>query len=164
MNQSGTSESSNRWGELIELQTQQLIQIGLLGALLGLGAWILAGLIRMVIFVPLFCGDPTNSVCVAATDVSGAIATVVVAIAGVLGLVRISVFRPLLIAVASAICLLGLSSWVAPLLWFEAVAWSVLLYALCYVLFAWLVRPRPFVPAIIIVVIVVLLARIIPTL
>ena len=164
MNPTDTSESSNRWGGLIELHPQQLVQIALLGVILGIAYWLVSLLIKSAIFVPLFCGDPTNSVCVGATDISGVIATVLVGIAGVLGLVRLSVFRPLLIALATAICLLGLSSWVAPLPWFEALAWPIFLYALCYVAFAWLVRPRAFLITAIAVVVVVILARVIPAL
>jgi hypothetical protein len=164
MDQTDASDSSNRWGGLIELGTQQLIQIALLGVGLGAAYWLLTQIIRQVILVPLLCGDPSTSACLGASDTSGAIATVVVAIVGVLGLVRLSVYRPLIIVVAAAISLWGLSSWVAGLQWFEGLAAAVILYAVSYVTFSWLVRPRAFAPAMIIVAVVVILARWLPTL
>jgi hypothetical protein len=164
MSQTGTSDSSNRWGGFIELGMQQLVQIALLGLGLGAGFWLLTQIIRQVILVPLLCGDPTTSACIGASDTSGAIAMVVVAIIGVLGLVRLSVYRPLIIVVATAISLWGLSGWVAGLAWYEGLAAAVILYAISYIAFSWLVRPRAFAPAMIIVVVVVVLARWLPML
>ncbi len=159
-----TPESSNRWGGLIDLRAQQIVQIALLGITLGAVMWLATQLVRQVVLVPLFCGDPTNGMCLSATDTAGVIATVVAAVVGLMGLVRLSVYRPLLIVIASAVCLWGLSGWTAGLPWFEALAWTVILYAICYIAFAWLVRPRAFVPVVIIVVIVVALARLLPVL
>jgi hypothetical protein len=107
---------------------------------------------------PVMCGSGLNS-CSGAIDMAGAIATVLGGVVGLLGLVRLSVYRPLLIVLAAAACLWGLSSWVGNLAWFEALSWSVLLYGFAYTAFAWLVRPRPFVPVVIIVIVVVFLAR-----
>ncbi|MDB5176823.1 MAG: rane protein of unknown function [Candidatus Saccharibacteria bacterium] len=164
MSQTDTSTTTNRWGGFIELGAQQLIQVAIFGVGVGAGAWILTLLIRQVILNPLLCSDATSSACISAPDTAGAIAAVVVAIIGVLGLVRLSIYRPLIIVLAVAICLWGLNGWVAGLPWFEGLAWSVLLYALAYVTFSWLVRPRAFLPAIIIVIVVVVLARLLPTL
>lgn len=163
MNDNETSASSNRWGELIELQPQQLIQIALLGAVAGAATWLLGLFVRQVIFVPLFCGDPTNGLCVGAPELSSNIATLFAAVIALLGLVRFSVYRPLLIVIAAAISLWGLGTWTAGLPWFESIAWAVLLYAFAYVLFAWLVRPRSFVFALVIVAVVVILARVLPS-
>jgi len=161
---SDTNESSNRWGGLIELQPQQLVQIALLGLGVGAALWLVTLLVRHVVFAPLFCGDPTNGLCVGATANAGAFATIIAAIVGLLGLVRMSVYRPLLIVIAVAISIWGLSTWVADLPWFEGLAWSVLLYAVGYVAFAWLVRPRSFAPMIIMVIIAVILIRWLPVL
>ena len=157
-----TAESSNRWGELIDLQPQQMVQIALLGVGVGLITWIVTLIVRQVIIVPVFCGDPTNGLCVGATGFAGGIATIAAGFVGLLGLVRIGVFRPMLVVLAAAIVLWGLSEWLAFIPWLEAIAWSALLYALCYVTFAWIVRLRAFVPAIIIMLAVVVLARFIP--
>jgi len=164
MSQTDTSTTSNRWGGFIELGMQQLIQVAIFGIGIGAGAWLLTQLIRQVILVPLLCGDATASTCLSAPDTAGSIAAVIIAIIGVLGLVRLSIYRPLIIVVAVAICLWGLSSWVGGLPWFEGLAWFVLLYAVSYVAFAWLVRPRAFLPVVIIILMVIVLARWLPML
>ncbi len=164
MDEADVTESSPRWGGLIELQPQQLVQIVLLGLGVGAAAWLLTLLIRQAILVPLFCGDPSNGICGGSVDIAGGIATVLAAITGLMGLVRLGIYRPLIIAVASAISLWGLSGLVSELLWFEALAWFALLYALCYAAFAWLVRPRSLAPVVVIIVIVVIAARWLPTL
>jgi hypothetical protein len=162
MSDTDMAGSSNRWDELIDLQPQQMVQIALLGVGVGLIMWIVTLIVRQVILVPLFCGDPTNGLCVGATGFAGGIATIIAGFAGLLGLVRIGVFRPMLVVLAAAIVLWGLSDWIAYMPWFEAIAWSVLLYALCYVMLGWIVRLRAFVPAMIVVLVVVILARFIP--
>lgn len=159
MNDNQTSVSSNRWGELIELQPQQLIQIALLGAGIGAVAWVIALVVKHIALVPLFCGDPTTGLCVGADNTAGAIASVLAAFVGLLGLVRLSVYRPLLIVVAVAIGLWGLGSLLSGLMWFESLGWMVLLHAIMYVLFAWIVRPRSFVVTLLLVLIAVILVR-----
>ena len=135
MDEGNISESSNRWDNLlIELQPQQLIQIAFLGAIVGIASWILTMLIRQVIIVPLFCGDPSNAVCVGATDIAGTFATILAGVVGLMGLVRIGVFRPLLIVIVLVLCLWGLSRWVGGMPWYTALAWSVILYGLLYTL------------------------------
>lgn len=157
MDKSTTTDVSQ---SLIELRPQTLLQVALLGVGLGVVSWLLTMLIRQVIFVPLFCGDPSNSMCVGATGGAGVITLIAVGIAGLLGLVRLGVYRPLLVALASAVTLWGISVWLGKLYWFEALAWSIVLYVLCYVVYTWLVRPRNFGFALVLVVVVALLARI----
>lgn len=152
--------SPNTPQPLIDLSAQTLLQVALLGAGLGILSWILTQLIRQIVFVPLFCGDPANSMCVGATGSAGVIALIATTIAGLLGLVRLGVYRPLLVALASAVSLWGIAIWIGNLLWFEAIAWSIVLYVVSYVVFTWLVRPRAFVLAVGLVLAVVLLARI----
>ncbi|MFZ2544995.1 MAG: hypothetical protein WAW80_03385 [Candidatus Saccharimonadales bacterium] len=162
MSETETSESSNRWGQVIELRTQQLIQIVLTGAIAGVIMWLLAILVRQIFFVPLFCGDPTNTLCVNAPATAGDIATILTAVIALLGLVRVSAYRPLIIVVAAAISLWGLSTLVAGFPWFEALAWSILLYAFTYALYAWIARIRSFTYVIGVILVVIILTRWLP--
>lgn len=164
MSDNATSASSNRWGELIELQPQQLIQVALLGAGVGVAVWLLSLIIKQIVLVPLFCGDPAGSMCVGANDTAGTIGLIIGSFIGLLGLVRLSVYRPLLIVIAAAISLWGVTSLVSELTWFEALGWTILLYAVVYALFAWLVRPRAFAVAVVLILVAVVLARLIPSL
>lgn len=161
MDQSSSSE--NKFS-LIDLSPQALIQVALLGTGIGLLYWLITILVRQVVFVPLFCGDPASSMCVGATGGAGVVALIAVAIIGLLGLVRLAVYRPLLIVLATTISLWGIANWTASMFWLEGVAWTIVLFAFCYTVFTWLVRPRAFGIAIGMVVIVVLLARLIQVL
>lgn len=146
---------------LIDLSPQTLIQVAVLGAGLGALSWVLTALIRQVVFVPLFCGDPSSSMCVGATGGAGVIALIITMIAGLLGLVRLGVYRPLLVVLAAGISLWGLAGWTAELFWVEALLWSVLLHLFIYAAFTWLVRPRSFPLALGAAVIVVVLIRLV---
>lgn len=153
-----SADSSNRWDNLIELHPNQLIQIAVLGAIVGVVTWLLSLFIGQLVLTPAMCSDNGGAGC-AAVGVGSAIATVLGGLVGLMGLVRLSVYRPLLIVLAALVSLWGLGSWVNGLAWFEAMSWSVLLYGFAYTAFAWLVRPRPFVPVVVIVLVVVLLVR-----
>ncbi len=157
MDQSGSSDTTQT---LIELRPQALLQVALLGAGLGILYWLLTLLLRQVIFVPLFCGDPSNSMCVGATGGAGVIALILTSIAGLLGLVRLAIYRPLLVAIAVAVSLWGLAGWTANMFWLEAVIWTAVLFALSYTVFTWMVRPRSFPFALVLVVVTAVLIRI----
>ena len=159
----GTDKTGIRGG-LIEMSQRQVVQIVLLGLGLGVVAWVLSELVRRVILVPLFCGDPASGVCVNAPDFAANIALIIAAVAGLMGLVRLSVYRPLLIILAVLVSLWGLGAWTASLGWYESLAWFVILYALCYIAFAWLVRPQSFVPTVVSLVVAVILIRWLPLL
>ena len=164
MAQSSASDRSDTWGGLIEMPQHQVIQVALLGIILGLVAWIGSVVIKQAILTPLFCGDPTNGVCINATNVAGNASAVVVAFFGLMGLVRLSVYRPLLIALAVLISLWGIGGWTNGLEWYEAIAWFIALYTFCYLAFSWLVRPRSFAPTIILVLVAVAAIRFLPML
>lgn len=154
------SDSSEKTPLLIELSTQALLQVALLGAGLGVLYWLLTLLVRQIVFVPLFCGDSSNSMCVGATGGAGVVALIIVSIVGLLGLVRLAMYRPLLVVIAAAVALWGLAGWTANLFWIEALLVSALLFALCYAAFTWVVRPRPFALAAALTVVLVILARV----
>lgn len=160
MDNSGTTNTSQ---SLIDLRPQTLVQVALFGAGLGLVSWLFTMLVRQIIFVPLFCGDPANSLCAGATGSAGVLALIVTAIIGLLGLVRLGVYRPL-VALAAAVTLWGIAVWTGNMVWYEAIAWTIVLYALTYVVFTWLVRPRAFGLAAGAVIIVVILSRIVSAL
>lgn len=131
------------------------------GAVVGLAYWILTLLIGNYVVEPLACRDiATATTCVGAESLAGKISTVLIAVAAIFGMVRLGVVRPIIIALASAALLWELSAWVEGLFWLESLAWSVLLYAVSYALFGWIVRALSVVVAIIIAVLAVVALRI----
>lgn len=112
-----------------------------LGVVVGLISWLLTGLISHYVVEPIVCGQGINAAaCSDATALAGKIATVLVATLAIAVMVRMSVARPIIVAIATAALLWNLADWTLGLFWLEAIAWSVLLYALCFALFAWITR------------------------
>jgi len=154
-----STESASRWGGLIELQPQQLAQVAVLGFGVGILTWGITAFISEVLLAPLFCGASSDGACATRGELAGTIGTLFAAIVGLLGLVKLGVYRPIIIVVAAVICLWPIALWTTGLLWFESIAWYCLLYALLYTLFTWLVRPRSFAIVLLVIVPVIALLR-----
>ena len=137
------------------------VRIVFTGAVLGLIWWVLATLIRIYIIEPMACRDLANAVtCVDSFGVAGNIATVIVAVLGAFALIRTLQPRPIIIAVAAAVVLWGLGQYLTGLSWYEAILWSVVLYAATYVLFGLVARIVWFPAAVITAIVTVVAIRI----
>lgn len=101
----------------------------------------LSALISHFVIDPLYCKATLNStVCINSESIGGNIATILSALVALALFVRLRVFRPIVIVIAGAILLWGLSSWTAGLSAIEIVASSAILYGLCYILMSWICR------------------------
>lgn len=129
-----------------------------IGAGIGLLYWVLTILIGTYVVEPLACREAAS--CASADSIAGKVATVLATVVAIFAMVRLSIVRPIIVAVAAAVLLWDLSVYTAGLFWLEAVAWSVLAYALVYGLFGWVVRSMSLVLAIIIAVLVVVAIRV----
>lgn len=149
-----------------EMTIRTVVQIFVLGAVLGLIAWAVSAAVANYVISPLFCkADGGNfSVCAQGGLLASNIASLLVGALAVVALLRLGVFRPLLISLAVVISLWGIGPWTGALPWYEALAWTALLYAVAYLVFSWLARIRVFWIALLATVIVIVAARLIPTL
>lgn len=123
-----------------------LMQIIIVGMILGLLFW------GSNIILSRFVSSP---------EISGNIATVIVATIGLGVMATLRAVRPIIIVIASAVTLWGLASWTNGLSLWEVIAWDVLLYSLAYVVFSWISRYLKVMPVLIFVIIVVAIARLI---
>ena len=132
-----------------------------LGAVIGLIFWLVTLLIGRFVVEPLACRQIVNAaMCTNATPLAGNIAAILVAVLAIVGMVRMGVARPIIIAAASAAVLWNLSTWTMGLFWIEAIIWSALLYALSYALFGWITRYMTLWVTIVISLIIVVIIRI----
>lgn len=92
------------------------------------------------------------------------VATIIVAVIGLIIMVSVRTVRPLVIAGAAAISLWGLAQWTKGLVWSEIIAWNIFMYALAYSSFSWISRYSRLVPALIVAMTVIVLVRIATTL
>jgi hypothetical protein len=149
-----------------EMTVRTVVQILILGAVLGLIAWVVSALVSNYVIAPLFCkADGGNfSVCAQGGLLASNIASLLVGTLAVVALLRLGVFRPLLISLAVIISLWGIGPWMGALPWYESLAWTALLYAVAYLAFSWIARIRVFWIALLATVIVIVAARLIPNL
>lgn len=143
---------------------RESVAIAVNGLLAGIAVWGISVLLDRFVITPIFCSNASQA---AACDGSGLIAfniaTVLVAVATIFSLARIGVFRPLIVALATAITLWALPSYIAgvstaaPL--FEQIVWLATLYALMFLVFSWLLRLRSFAISLVLTLAVVVLFR-----
>lgn len=149
---------------IIDQDQRMMLKVAVAGVTLGLLAWGITFLLENYALKAFFCGDPGAAACVNITTYSGNIAAVVVALVGLVALVRLSIFRPLLIVLGAAISLWGMAAWLADLHVIEQLSWSALLYALFYGLYTWVARIRNPVVVLIVFAFVAVGSRFIPSL
>lgn len=148
--------------KLIDMRVDVVVRIALLGIGLGIIAWSLSSVFGRFILAPLMCaGEAAGVVCGSAEITAGNIALVLVGIIGILGLVRLGVYRPMLVALAVGACFWSLAGLLSGVAWYEALAWTALIYMIGYVAFSWLVRPRNFVIVLVTLLVVIFATRIV---
>ena len=132
----------------------------LTGLAVGIVGWLLNLAIQAWIIEPVFCRSPqTFAVCANGGTIAWVIAMILVSIASLLSLVRSGVFRPLLVVIASLIALWGVSLWLGPLAWWQAMLWHGALFAVAYGLFSWVARLSNFLLAVIVTTILIIASR-----
>jgi hypothetical protein len=136
-----------------------------IGAALGLTYWIVTLMMSRYIIDPIYCKSAVDAaVCSGSVGMGGNIASIVLATIGLGLLIRYSVARPIIIAVASAVALWGLAGWTEGLAWYEIALWSALLYGLVYVLFSWICRYNRTIPVVFSVLVILLVVRVVAVL
>lgn len=144
---------------------KKVLFTALIGAIVGAVAWGGGFLISRFIIEPVFCATPDSAaICQIRDTTSFNVALVVATFAGLLIMIRARVYRPLLIAIAAAISVWGLVSFVAQDIWVVRLLSIVLITSLAYAFYGLVAQLRSFIAAMIIAVLVVVGLRIIPTL
>lgn len=146
---------------IIEQQTRVIVRVLLVGLVLGVIAWVLTYLLQHYVLKAIFCQNE-QAVCSNLAVYAGNITAVIMAVIGVVAMVRIGVYRPLLVALCVMVSLWGLAGWLGKLGVLESVFWTALLYGVAYTLYAWLARLRQPIVMLLVVLGVVVLTRVIP--
>lgn len=154
-------ETESRPSSIIDIRADVIVRVALLGLGIGAVAWALALGLNQFIIGPVFC---PNATCESTSTVSGNIVLVLTAIAAMLGMVRLGVYRPMLIAIAVVATLWGIGGWLSGIIWYEALGWSALMYMAAYTAYAWLVRPRNFIIVLVVLALLIVGIRYLATL
>lgn len=128
--------------QTVVVQTwQPWVRVVVIGLAIGFVAWVLTSLLARYVIEPLTCRDVANAaMCLNAVPVAGNVSAIIAGLLGTLVLVRMGIARPIVLAIASAALLWDVAAWTAGLHWFETILWTILLYTLSYLLFAWIAR------------------------
>lgn len=146
---------------LIVMNYRKLIYIAIVGLVTGLLIWGLTLLLDTYIYKALLCANETAQQCVSSTRYATTTATILGAAAGLFGLVRLQVFRPLLVVAAAIVSLWGLLALVLPLAWYTELLIVMGLYAVAFAVFAWIVRLRHFWIALVSVIVLIVIVRLV---
>lgn len=148
--------------QIIDMRPDVLVRVALLGLGLGAVTWVLTFLVSKFATGPMFC--PGGGTCETGDAIAGNITLVLASIAGMLALVRLGVYRPMLIVIAAALTLWNIGGWLSGIVWYEAIGWSALIYMVAYVTYAWLVRLRNFVIVLVVLAVLIIFVRYISSL
>jgi hypothetical protein len=146
---------------LVPMKIKKLALIVVYGAVAGLVAWALTMLLDTYIYKAILCNRDTAVQCASSYLYASTTSSIIGAAVGLFGLVRLQVFRPLLIVIASFVALWALLAMVSPLAWYYAAAVVALLYGAAFGVFAWFARIRRFYLTLILVVLLVVAVRLI---
>jgi hypothetical protein len=146
---------------VIPMSLQQLLRIVAVGAAVGLITWGLTFLLDGQVFKSIACRGGASMQCSSSLDYASAVASIAGAALGLLVLIKLQVFRSLLVVLTASASMWGIQSVVHPWPWQYALLASLLLFAIAYGLFAWLARIRSFLMTVIIMIVLIVAMRLI---
>lgn len=130
--------------QTVAMSTRDLFGVLVLGGVVGLLIWGLGLALNRYVFDVFLCQNGPGGQCVHARDYAAGAAIIAGSVLALIGLMRLRVYRPLLIVLATAISLWG----VVQLAWGMERYWGALvvlaMYLLAYGLYAWVARLRQF--------------------
>lgn len=144
----------------VYMNRRQWLTVIAAGALVGLLSWAFALFLDVAIFRGLLCHE-TALQCDASSQYANSVADILAMGIGVFLLVKMQVFRPLLVGLCALVSLWGLAVVVEPFSWPVAGLIFVLLFTLSYVLFAWIARIRLFASCLLVMVVLIVIARLV---
>lgn len=128
----------------VAMSNRDLLGILILGGIVGLLIWGLGLVLNRYIFDVFFCQNGISSQCSRAVDYATGVAALAGSVAGLVGLIRLRVYRPLLIVLASVISLWGVVQLALGMRWYWGAPVTFLMYLLAYGLYSWIGRVRLF--------------------
>ena len=142
---------------------KDLLKIGIFGALIGLLTMGLYVLFDRYVFTPTLCSDMNigSGRCENKLVFSSSVALVIGALPALFFFVQQRVYRPLLVLLLAVVTLWNIPLLLGELAMLPAILLSLLIFALTYLVFAWLVQIRNFPIALIASITVVVIVRII---
>jgi len=121
----------------------QFVQVMVIGVVAGVFSWIFAEVLGMYVFRIASCSGDAF-VCAASSQPATIVASLLAACMALFGLVKLQVFRPLLVVIAATLSLWGIVGELTTLPWYGSLGYTIFLYVAAYVTFMWIARIRMF--------------------
>ena len=153
------SGSVARVSPIVLMPLRELMATIAVGVGVGLLVALVAYLMNTFVFGVVLCRPQSSAECGQAPHYAAIVAMIVGAIAGVVALARLRVYRPLLIVIAATIALWGVSAMLSGITWYWSLAALAVIFGLVYGLFSWASRLRSFILAVVIVVVLIVAIR-----
>lgn len=144
---------------IVPMLRSDFMSVLALGAAVGLLVWGLGMLFDRFVFDVYFCQSEAGRQCASAKSYSVAAASFIAGIAALAGLIRLRVYRPLLVLIASLLSTWGVVQISWGLGWFTGILIAVAMYALAFGAFSWIARVREFWISLVVIIILVLAVR-----
>ena len=140
----------------------QFVQVVIIGLLAGAFSWIFAEVLGTYVLKPAACAGDAF-VCAASSQPAVILGSLLAAFIGLFGLVKLQIFRPLLIVIAATLSLWGLVGELTALSWYWSLAATTALSAIAYTAYMWIVRIRMFWLVVLLSVVLIVALRLIIT-
>jgi hypothetical protein len=146
---------------LVVMSIKKLLFIIAIGILAGAIIWGLAYLLDTYVYKAILCNGKDAVQCISSSRYATTTAVIIGAAVGLFGLVRLHVFRPLLIVISTLVSLWGLISLATSFDWYIQAIVVAAMYGFAFGVFGWLARIRRFYIALVAIVVVVVVTRLI---
>ncbi len=145
---------------LLDMSRQDVIRIIVSGVMAGFVTIASFLAMKSWIFGPILCGEGVTG-CSDVTLYSTSIALLIGGILGLIALTYSKTYRPMFIVLGSALSLWGLNFVLADVAWYFAFLFSMVIFALGYLVFGWISRIRSFILASTLAIVLIVVSRLI---
>lgn len=151
-------KTDNKSAMVIPMGIGELMRVMATGAGVGFIASILSYLLGTFVFGAILCQDGGTE-CGNVGQYSMIVSIVIASVAGLIGLMRLRIYRPLLVVIAAMISLWGFHALTAGLAWYWSIIVTTLLFAVAYGLYSWIARLRSIVVTLVAILVLVIISR-----
>ncbi len=156
-----SEEQAVKVSPFVSLTSRDIVSTFVAGMIVGILYVGATYLLNTYVFSNVLCRAQASVDCSQAPGYAMIVASVLSGLIGIGLLVRLRIYRPLLVALASLVSLWGLGTLLLGLQWYIAILIAALLFGLCYAVFTWFMRIRSFLMALVVVIILIVVLRLI---
>lgn len=156
-----TESQEEKSVSIIPMLQTDFIGVVALGAIAGFLMWMFGGLLNRFVFDPYLCQNAIGDQCVSAVNYAAILSGLFVGAISLVGLIRLRVYRPLLVVLASFMALWGVVQLTWGMSTLTGILVIALLYGIAFGVFTWIARLREFWISLILTILLVVVVRLV---